>query len=51
MTLAFNLSTWESHAFDSSTRKVGIGKDKAGQRERIIRWEETRAQGIQSEDL
>ena len=44
----FNLSTWESHTFNPSTQEVETGRDKV--REGNIRWEETGARSIQSED-
>ena len=44
----FNPSTWESHAFNPSARKVKAGRDVAGQREEY-RWEKTGAQRIQPE--
>ena len=46
----FNPSTWESHAFNPSTRE-SVQEGIWLSRERNIRWEETGAQGIQSEDL
>ena len=48
MAHTFNPSTWESRAFNPSTRKVEMGMDSAGQRKNVRR-KETRAQ-MGSED-